>query len=421
MGVFERSCISRPIPAGDRIQALDVIRGFALLGVLQMNLVYFSGSAYRELADVPFGSGPGGGWLLWLRDWLLAGKSISLFSMLFGIGLAIQMERARARGSSLGWFAIRRLGALWLLGAAHSALIWNGDILHIYALGGLLILPFLGRRPWAPLADAAAVFSLSILRDPLLAILRLPSGFLWSTWQDQAPWFLARADQAYGAGTWIQACRWRVWEWAAMGPFYLVHYLLVCVPLFLGGMALWKTGLLRNPGAHLKAIRVGFHLTLWPGLGLALVFPAMARLGSAGAGQPGPLALALGDLATYAVAVGYLLGLLLLFQHPRWQVRLGLLAPMGRMALSNYLAQSLICAWVFNSHGLGLWNQVSPAAYTLAGCVLFALQVAWSHWWMARFRFGPAEWFWRVLTYGRFEPFRVPGRRPPSLQTENEV
>ena len=397
--------LSSPVPPPERIQALDIIRGFALLGVLQMNLVFFSGRSYRELAGVPDSAGPLGAGLGWVRDWLLAGKSISLFSMLFGIGLAIQMERARARGAGVGWFAFRRLSALFLLGAAHSVLLWNGDILHLYALGGLAILPFLGRRPRVPLIGAAAVFALSVLRAPVMDLLRLPGAFLWSTWQGRAAAFLVQADQAYGAGTWMQACRWRVWEWAAMGPFFATHYLLTCIPLFLGGMALWGSGALRAPARHLRWIRLGCHATLWPGLGLALGYPA--------------LAFALGDLAAYAVAVGYLLGILLLLQRPRWRALLERLAPMGRMALTNYLAQSLICVWLFNGHGLGLWNRASTSACILGGCGLFVLQAAWSRWWMARFRFGPAEWLWRVLTYGRREPFRSEGRgarpwRPPA-------
>ena len=393
--------LTTPTPVTQRIQALDVIRGFALLGVLQMNLVFFCGSAYRDLAGVPQAQGLLAEGVTWIRDWLLAGKSISLFSMLFGVGLAIQMERARARGAGLGWFAARRLSALFLLGAAHSVLIWNGDILHIYAFGGLIILPFLGRRPRVPLIAAAVVFALSALREPAMALLRLPGTFLGSTWREQAVAFMVRADQAYGAGTWLQACRWRVWEWLAMGPFYVTHYLLTCVPLFLGGLALWGTGVLHAPERHLRRIRIGCHATLWPGLGLALGFPALARLDGAGAGG------ALGDLAAYAVAVGYLLGILLLLQRPGWRRPLGLLAPLGRMALTNYLAQSLVCAWLFNGHGLGLWNRVSVPACSLGGCALFAAQVAWSHWWLARFRFGPAEWLWRVLTYGRLEPFRA--------------
>jgi uncharacterized protein len=405
MRVSDPGSLSSPVPSSERIQALDIIRGFALLGVLQMNLVYFSGDAYRDLAGAASFTGPAEAWLLWIRDWLLAGKSISLFSILFGVGLSIQMERARARGAGPG-FALRRLSALLLLGTAHSVLIWNGDILHIYALGGLAILPFLGRRPRVPLIWAAALFALGVLRTPVMELLRLPSAFHWSTWQGQAAAFLVKADQAYGAGTWLEACRWRVWEWGALGPFYVTHYLLTCVPLFLGGMALWGSGLLRSPERHLRAIRIGFHGTFWLGLALALGFPAMARLGGADAGG-GLLGMALGDLAAYAVAVGYLLGILLLLQRPGWRAPLGLLAPMGRMALTNYLAQSLICSWLFNGHGLGLWNRLPGSVCVLGGCALFAAQVAWSRWWMARFRFGPAEWLWRVLTYGCMQPFRA--------------
>ena len=127
---------NQPILARERIHAIDAVRGLALLGVLQINLFFFSGHIYREWAGLPVDAGWGGSVPVWILIHLVSGKAIFCFSMLFGIGLCIQMDRFRAKGIFFGGFVFRRLAALALLGTIHVALLWNGDILFTYALIG---------------------------------------------------------------------------------------------------------------------------------------------------------------------------------------------------------------------------------------------------------------------------------------------
>jgi uncharacterized protein len=119
-------------------------------------------------------------------------------------------------------------------------------------------------------------------------------------------------------------------------------------------------------------------------------------------------AMALTMAGSLLMCLGYVAWLLRGLQSPRWAGTLGLLAPAGRMALTNYLAQSIVCTLVFYGYGLGYFEQLSRAWQVPFVLALFALQVAFSHWWLGRFRFGPAEWLWRTATYGRLPPMRRP-------------
>lgn len=403
-------------PSTERIAALDVVRGLALFGVLQINLIAFTGHGYLEGA---YPTSPVGEILTWLRDALINGKAMSCFSMLFGVGLAIQMERAAARGASFGSFALRRLGALAAIGAAHAILIWNGDILLDYAVIGLVLLPFLKARVRTVLLAALGAFLLDITFRPILGAIHAPRSLLFSYWVEQFTWINPLASQAYGHGGWMEATRFRAWEW--LHPGRAVHLISIfgCMTQFFLGLALWRSGALKDLPASRSAIQKLFHATFWLGLTLTVlgaIFQAriglwrlgwrdVARIGS----YEGPMIL---------LAFGYLMGALLLLQRERWKRILGRVAPMGRMALSNYLAQSLICTWIFNAYGLGLWGRIPAAGYVLGGIGFYAIQVAWSAWWLARFRFGPAEWLWRSMTYGVWQPFQIRIERTCALAPE---
>lgn len=391
-------------PSTERIAALDIVRGLALFGVLQINLISFTGHGYLEGT---YPTGPVSEILTWLRDALINGKAMSCFSMLFGVGLAIQMDRATARGASFGRFALRRLGALAAIGGTHAVLIWNGDILFDYAVIGLMLLPFLKARARTVLLAALVAFLLDITFRPILGAIHAPRSLLFSYWAERFTWINPIADQAYGHGSWMEAARFRIWEWVHPGRAVHLISIFGCMTQFFLGLALWRSGILRNLSASHASIRKLFHATFWAGLSLTAlgaVFHAriglwrhgwrdVARIGS----YEGPMIL---------LATGYFLGILLL-NGERWKRVLERVAPMGRMALSNYLAQSLICTWMFNAHGLGLWGRTPAAGYILGGIGFYAIQVAWSAWWLARFRFGPAEWLWRSMTYGVWQPFRI--------------
>lgn len=398
-----------PVKVDERIVALDIVRGLALFGVLQINLIFMSGHVYQEWAGVPYPLGWGGTVLTWVRNHLISGKSIACFSMLFGVGLCIQMERVRARGHAFGLFAMRRLGALAVIGVAHATLIWNGDILLAYAVTALGLLPLVRAKVRTILIVFGVAFLADINYKNILHWLHAPDGLYFSYWHKQAAWLLQSSNQAYGHGTWTEATRWRVWEWNHLGRAIDLLTVSGCLPLFLLGLALWRSGILKDSSGRIRTIRRIFHSVFWLGLALSIVPDSwLALIPKAwGVGWRGTLRRGVFISAPDLLALGYFMGILMLLQREWWAKRLSVVAPLGRMALSNYLTQSLLCTWFFNAHGLGFWTRVTPSAYILGGIGLYGTQIAWSHWWLARFKFGPVEWLWRSMTYGSLQPFKI--------------
>ena len=402
------SDIGRLEPSASRIAAIDIIRGLALFGVLQVNLFSFSGQCYAEWSGGTYPGGPLSDILSLIRDVLINGKAMSSFSILFGVGLAIQMERAVTRGASFLRFALRRLGALALIGIAHALLIWNGDILLDYAIIGLMLLPLLRARVRTILLVAAGAFVLDTAFRQILVSLHTPDSFLFNYWRQQFGWLCPRADWAYGHGSWMEAARWRAWEWAYFGRSVHVISIFGCAPQFFLGLALWRSGILRDVAGSIHSVRRIFHGVFWAGLALTfLSIPLAAKMMTWRHGWREMVRAGVYELPLFLLALGYFAGMLLPLQRARWQRWLAPLAPMGRMALTNYLGQSLVCTWIFNGHGLGLYGKLTPAAFMLGGVALYGAQIAFSRWWLGRFRFGPAEWLWRSMTYGRLHPLRL--------------
>lgn len=396
----------RPASGAERIQVVDIVRGLALFGVLQINLIFFSGHIYRDWANQPIPPGWGGATLVWLRSTLLGGKAVSLLSMLFGLGLCIQLERARATMGAFWPFVVRRLGFLGLLGAVHGIFVWHGDILLTYALAGLMVVPMIH---WSTRRLAIAGGGIFIFLPLLLKLLPVPEHLRFSYWMKQAAWLLQTADGAYGHGSWVEALKWRYWEWGHWVRAVDLSMLTLCLPLFLLGVAFWRSGWLFRLPERLGSVRRVFHATFWPGLlinsvpdswaGIAYVWATRHRVEL-------PLLIIL-SLGVVSLAFGYLMGVLVLAQRPTGKRFLAPFAAMGRMALTNYLAQSLLATWIFNGYGLGWWGRVSPSTCVLGGSLIFLAQAALSHWWLARFRFGPMEWLWRCASYARWQPMRL--------------
>jgi len=414
------SAPSLPVSSTERIAALDIVRGLALFGVLQINLVFFSGHIYQEWAGATYALGWGGPALSWVRDHLIAEKSMFCFSMLFGVGLSIQMERALARGQAFGGFALRRLGALAILGITHATLIWSGDILLVYAVTGLILVPLLRARVRTILIAAGIGFMVSSNYKIILGWMHVPNWLLFSHWYKQAPWLLHSANQAYGNGTWMEAAHWRIWEWNHVGRAIDILSVFGCLPPFLLGLALWRIGILRDTTGRVRSVRRIFHAAFWFGIAFSLVpFAWFAHIPKPWeAGWRGMLLRGLFQAGPLTLALGYFMGILLLLQRERWSRWLSHLAPMGRMALTNYLTQSLVCTWIFNAHGLGLWGRIPPAGYILGGIGLYGCQIALSRWWLTRFSFGPAEWLWRSMTYGQMQQFKL--QRPTTHEAVTE-
>ncbi|MEW9551293.1 DUF418 domain-containing protein [Nonomuraea sp. NPDC050783] len=376
-----------------RIASVDALRGFALLGILVVNIAFLA-SGYRMagLAEPAFDAPLDWG-VRWGVTLFLENKFYLLFSFLFGYSFTLQLGSAARRGHRFVPMFLRRLGGLFLLGLAHAVLLFPGDILTTYAVAGLALLALRRITPRTAILLAVGLTVLLALAFALLAV--LTSAGLDVTHRVAETALEARqADTALG-GTAGQI----VSEHLRKLSLILVLRVLFQGPAVLAaclvGLAAGKLGALRDPASHVAVLRrlqwTGFTV----GLAGSLFYTASAWNGTVHKFWGEAVDLVTAPLLAAAYAATFLR---LLPHLPR--VAHALAAP-GRMALSNYLAQSLICSLVFTGYGLALVDRVSPPREVLIACAVFACQVVYSHWWLGRRRYGPVEWWLRYLTYWR--------------------
>jgi uncharacterized protein len=319
----------------------------------------------------------------------LESKAFCVFSFLFGVGLAMQLERLSRRPAPY-LLLTRRLVALLGFGLIHLIFIWNGDILTEYALAGLLILPFLRLPNWALAVAAAGFFTLYALMPSLPPLVAWPDTSAFAS-------DVATADRVYSAGFYLEGWRFSVHELPLLVPLHVFVFPRT-VALFLFGAFVWRMGVLRQPSSHSRLFSVVAAAGL--GVGMALTYGATAGAFNSW----GTLGMVLQALAPVVLAVGYGSVVIYLAQLHGAHNVLRPFAAVGRMAFTNYIAQSLIFGFVFFGYGLGLFGKMNAAPALLFGVIVYLLQAVLSAAWLRRFRFGPLEWFWRSLMYGRAQP-----------------
>ena len=376
-----------PVPTADRIDTLDVLRGFALLG---MFVVHF-----HMRSTEPGGVDDVIRTLIWR---LIETKSHGAFALLFGAGFAIQLRRANARGEPFVQLYVRRLAVLAAFGfAAHAFFGYN--VLLGYAVWGLALLAV---RRWntRTLLATAAVSAISVPLYYLAVTLYLlassaPAGIeaFYDAQQAAATDVnaLRRAAEAQGSYAVLLAARARHMAWFYTRPFFFMPG--ATLTLFIAGLLMVRHRVFEEPAAHnrLLAWMAGFGIIAWLADNWGL--PAI-HAGSAG--------LLRDQWLTFAYVAAFLA---ILARHPQMTRRLRTVGNAGRMALTNYLIQIAALDLLFSGYAFGL-PDVRPAAGLVAALVCFAAETAFSTWWLGRYRFGPAEWLWRSLTYGRAQPLR---------------
>lgn len=213
---------------------------------------------------------------------------------------------------------------------------------------------------------------------------------------------IQEAIAIYARGTFAQIFALRAEEWREANAFVL--FLTRILGIFLFGVYLWRQGYLRHPGAHLawwkRVQRIGLPL----GLAGNLVVVMLGWTFDPNPIKPSLVTLVMFSVQSFALpalSLGYAATVVLLWQDPVWQRRLMPFSYVGRMALTNYLLQSLICTAIFYSYGLGLYGRVGPLANLFLGVAIYSAQVPFSQWWLSSRRYGPVEWLWRRMTYGR--------------------
>lgn len=403
--------IPAPTAPEARIEAVDAVRGFALLGVFLVNMLFFATPMDVHFLR-PFAEHPHPG-LIRVVACLVQGKSYTLFSFLFGLGFALQIERLEARGDDGPRRFRRRLFVLLGLGLAHGVLIWAGDILAIYAVLGFLLLPFRRREDrtvfrWAFGLLGTLTLAFLLLGTLLLAYARMdPAGAAKAALAQRTELEAGiRASlQAYAHGPFPALFRQRLVD---LGHNYGLTLAISghLFSMFLLGLWTGRRGVFRDPAAHAPLLR---WLSTW-GLALGLLLNGLYTW-LMGGGMPGPLnppgllamAFYLPGSSLLCLAYGALI-LRALVRHPHSLLR-HLAAP-GRMALTCYLLHAVVFTLVFNAYGLGLYGRVGLPACLLMASGLWLGLIPLCTLWLRRFRMGPAEWLWRSLTYGVAQPLR---------------
>jgi uncharacterized protein len=312
------------------------------------------------------------------------------------------MDRARERGASPRFY-LRRLAVLLLFGLLHGFLIWWGDILAPYALMGVALYLFRNRTQKSVARWAVAMYVWPLV--PLIAgTLAGAAGVTVPEPPRATPEEIARIVQVYSTGTYAQIVHEHVSEMAfqVMGLFFFYPRVL---GLFLAGLWVWRSGFLSNPGDRIASLRRCRRWGLAIGLAGNVVMVAIGEIWHPDPFAMGPLQLAQNLAQTIGVpmlSLFYASTLALAYlESAGWRARLRPFGAVGRTALTNYLLQSVVFTTLFNSYGFGLFGKVSPTAAIPLTIAAYAGQVAASVWHRRRFAFGPMEWLWRVLTYGR--------------------
>ncbi len=396
-----------------RIAALDVLRGVGVLGILLLNIQSFAMPSIAYVHPTTFGDLTGANGVVWHATHLLGDqKFMGIFAMLFGAGVVLMTGRAEARGAQSARLHYRRMGWLLLFGVLHAYLLWYGDILFTYGVCGLGVY-LLRHQP--PLRLVALAFVLLAGASALLAAFgwSLAAGlwppeaaaFVRETW-DASPAALAREVAAFRGGFLAQM------PVRAEEALILQTLLLAlgglgarATAMMLLGMALFRWRILTGE----RPARV-YALLGVAGLSIGLPIVELGVQRHEAHGWAVEHSLFLGTQynvwGSVFVAVGYV-GLVLLALRVLGadHVVARPLAAAGRMAFSNYIAQSLVCTTIFYGHGVGLFGTLERTEQLLVVVAVWVAMLVWSPLWLARFHMGPLEWLWRALTYRDAPPF----------------
>ena len=408
----------------DRLITLDALRGFAVMGILAMNIVAFAMPEMAYVSPKAYGGETPSDIAAWALGFILFdGKMRGLFSILFGASMLLIIDRAEAQGSRPGAVHYRRMAWLAIFGLCHFFLIWSGDILFLYASVGCIAFLFRNWEPRRLIKWAIGLFTLGTLLLSLLFGAQL--FFVHSAADpDSPPWMIETGQDLiddYGKIDGEVADELTLYrsDYAAIvdhrlgqaaNPFIgVIVSLLETLPLMMIGMALFKNGFLTGQWSHADYRRTAWRW-LVPGLSLTLLilwivmrggFDYLLSLNAFMAwAQPGRL----------MMTIAYAALLLLLIQRAANSPFVVRVAAAGRAAFSNYLGTSIVMTTIFYGYGLGLFGEVGRSTLYLCCIGMWAVMLLWSKPWLDHFRYGPLEWLWRSLARGSLQPMR---RDPP--------
>lgn len=396
-----------PAVGKERYEFLDVLRGIALFGIITANMILYS--LYDDLpvsAQAAMSTHASDRVLDFLELTFIEGKFYTIFSVLFGVGFSILLTRTQARTSSFHRFFLRRMLFLFLIGFAHAALFWHDDILESYALCGALLLPFVKARN-------RTIIWFSVLALATGAVIKFTNAIPYDSlaWPKHlllARFGLAHASEletlAHGRLQAILGMNFAhiLGQYDFLISSGMIFKIFGC---FLLGFYLGRNEIYKRLDEFRPLIK---RLAIW---GLVIGIPLNILYAYTFSNDDSWVRNLTEALGILPLSAAYASLICLLWLSPRWRRSLQVFAPVGRTALSNYVGQSVICTLIFYGTGLGLGGTMGPTLYLPIAWAVYLFQIWFSRLWLSRFQFGPLEWIWRSLTYGK----RVPMLKPRSV------
>jgi uncharacterized protein len=399
---------SRPTSGRERIVAIDVLRGFAVLGILLVNIQSFAMTEAAYFNPTVVGGLQGADYCVWVLTHILGEqKFMTIFSMLFGAGIVMMSDRQNRSGRSAAALHYRRMAWLLVIGLLHAYLIWYGDILVTYALCGCVVYLFRRLPSWV-----LVVLGFVCLSFP--SILMLAGGLSVPFWPEadvkelELEWAPGseriEEETAVYRGSWLDHLPWRAESALYVQTAGFLFFLgWRAGGLMLIGMALYRWDVLtgRRPNAFYAALVAAGLI-----VGIPLIWYGVEQ--NFAAGWRVTYSIFLGSQYNYwgsvLMSLTYVGLIMLLCRSGASPRALRPLAAVGQMALTNYLVQSILCTTLFYGHGLGQFGHFSRVEQFLTVLAVWAFQLIVSPIWLEFFRFGPFEWLWRSLTYWECQP-----------------
>jgi uncharacterized protein len=405
-----------PIQPTERILEIDILRGFALLGILMVNIWLYSHPLQIIFLPKEYIFTRLDHWADWFIHFFAESKFYSLFSFLFGLGFSIQLLRATERGTSFLGKYLRRLLILLIFGLLHAIFVWVGDILSIYAILGLVLILFRKAKPKTLLVWIIVLLGLAMIFQLFGTFLYqfginhpvLSAQVRQSLAESRARYLtqIAGAFQVYGQGTFGAITRQRLVDFR-LGATNNVTSSLNIFVMFLIGFYFGRRRIFQEIENHLGFFK---RLLVWCGLigiGLNVIYATVgADLSPLNLDYSFFFVSCCRVIGAPALSLFFVASITLLCRRTLWKKILRYLAAAGRMALSNYLFQSIIFTLIFYGYGLRYFGQLNRAASLLITVIFWLLQLCLSRLWFKWFRYGPFEWIWRSLTYWKCQHLR---------------
>lgn len=400
----------QPTVKDNRIDLLDVYRGFAVLGIFVVNIGIMNSTFINQDEFAKQWTSGIDQFSERILQLFFYTKFFPIFSLLFGLGISMQALKMRSKGTLAFSFFARRMAILFLIGACHITFLWSGDVLNLYALLGLLVTLFLARSN--------------------KLILLLSGFFLFFPWYDELFSFLyglvnfdpgsyltgvdgAEVKRIITEGSYLEGIRLRLREYMANIPVLFGYLAPIALSMFLVGLYLGKNQIYRSLEGFIKKISLPVVLlTVVTNIYRVLFLFVLPDYDIYSNATFRPYIIKAMILSDVMMGLFYLWFLGWLWYSTKFRFVLKSLRHVGRMALTNYIMQSAIGLFLFSSVGMGLYETMSPSQTLMTAVTVFCFQVIFSKFWLYYFRFGPLEWMWRCLTYKKIFPLRRSSEKP---------